>query len=64
MVCAGEQVEQSFDLGDGEGDETGVSRWLLVGPDRQDRLWCLGLVLCGGDSADSESGHDQHDMAV
>ena len=62
VVCAGEQVEQSFDLGDGQGDESGVGGWLFIRAVRQDRLGCLGSLF--GDGADGEGGHGEHDVAI
>jgi hypothetical protein len=43
VVCAGEQVEQSFDLRDGQGDESGVGWWLLIRAVRQDCWWGQGF---------------------
>ena len=57
------QVEQAFDLGDGQGDQSGVVGWLLVGPGRQDRRWCPSFRLGGGDRADRKRGHGQHGVA-
>jgi hypothetical protein len=60
----GERVgEQSPDLADGERDEAGVGgrRGVRAGGRRG-----LGVGAvperCGGDGADRESGHDQHDV--
>lgn len=62
MVLASDEVEQSFDLGDGKCDQAGVGRWFLIGQGRQDWLWRLGFPLGGGDGADREGGHRQHDV--
>ena len=54
----GEQVVQAPDLGDGERDQAGISRWLLVrasGCRREGAGACPGAG--GGDGADGESGH-------
>jgi hypothetical protein len=61
-LLAGNQDEQSFDLGDGHRDQTGVGGWLLVGPDRQDRWWRLGFSVGRGDSAHGHGNHGEHDM--
>jgi hypothetical protein len=37
QVAAGDQVEQAFDLGDGERDQPRLSGWWLVGSGRQRR---------------------------
>jgi hypothetical protein len=53
--------EQALDLVDGERDQAGVRRRLVV---RAGGRRCLGTgafpELGGGDGADRESGHDQH----
>ena len=57
--------EQPLDLVDGERDEAGVGGRCLVRPYR----WrCLGPgaipELGGGDGADGEGGHDEHEVAA
>src|SRR6266487_1429427 len=53
--------EESFDLGDGQRDHSGLGWWRLV---RRIRRWGLGVgavgEVGGGDRADGEGGHDQH----
>jgi hypothetical protein len=61
---AGAGGEQAADLRDGQRDHPGIGRGRLIRPDR----WrCLGIggvaEQRGGDSADRQCGHDQHDMA-
>jgi hypothetical protein len=55
--------EQAFDLVDGERDQPGVGGRLFVGPGGR-RSLRVGAVpqLGGGDGADGEGGHDQHDV--
>jgi hypothetical protein len=63
-VAAGDQVEQAFDLGDGEWDQPGIGGWWLVGPGGQRRRWPVAGGCCGGgDRADGEGGHGQHGVA-
>ena len=59
---SGGEVEQSFDLNDGEGNQPEIGRWRggWVG-------WCelrfgAGSGVGGGHGADREGGHDQHDV--
>jgi hypothetical protein len=55
QVAAGDQVEQAFDLGDGEWDQPGIGGWWLVGPGGQRRWWPVAGGCCGGgDRADGE----------
>jgi hypothetical protein len=56
--------EQAFYLGDGQRDHAGVERRGLVRGDRGRRLG-IGAVpeLGGGDGADGQGGHDEHDVA-
>src|SRR5689334_11594149 len=60
----GEGGEQTLDLGDGQRDHAGLVRWLLV---RADRGRGLGAGAVpeqgGGDGADRQRGHDQHQVA-
>ena len=63
VVGVGDQVEQSFELGNGERDQPGVARWLLVVAVGQDRLWPSGFLGGGGDGADGEGGHGERDVA-
>jgi len=63
VAGVGEQVEQSFDLGDGERDQPDVLGWLLVGVVGEDGLWSSGFLGGGGDRADGEGGHGEHDVA-
>jgi hypothetical protein len=55
----GEGGEEALDL----RDHAGFRRWRLIGPDGGWRLG-IGAVfeLGGGDGADGQRGHDQHDM--
>jgi hypothetical protein len=52
MAC--DEVEQAFDLGDGQGDQAGIVGWLGVGGGRQDRGGGADSGLGGGDRADGE----------
>ena len=56
--------EQALDLVDGQRDQPGVCGRLVVWPGRRR---CLGAgavpQLGGGDGADREGGHDQHEVA-
>ena len=47
QVAAGDQVEQAFDLGDGEWDQPGIGGWWLVGPGGQRRRWPVAGGCCG-----------------
>ena len=57
--------EQPLDFADGERDQAGVAGRRLVWPDRRR---CLGIgavpELGGGDGADGEGGHDEHEVAA
>ena len=61
--CGGEGGEQALDLRDGQRDRSGFGWWRLVRPDRGR---CLGIgaifELGGGDGADRQRGHDEHDV--
>ena len=59
VAGVGEQVEQSFDLGDSERDQPEVLGWLLVGAVGEDRLWSSAFLGGGGDRADGEGGHGE-----
>ena len=63
VAGVGEQVEQSFDLGDGERDQPEVSGGLLVGTMGEDGLWPSAFLGGSGDGADGEGGHGEHDVA-
>ena len=57
--------EQPLHFVDGERDQAGVAGWRLVWPGGRR---CLGAgavpELGGGDGADSEGGHDEHEVAA
>jgi hypothetical protein len=64
-VAAGEGVcEQAFYFWDGERDHPRVGRRGLIGDGRRRGLG-IGAVLeqGGGDGADGQGGHDQHEVA-
>ena len=64
QVAAGDQVEQAFDLGDGERNQPGFRRGWLVGPGWHRRRWSVAGGRCGGGGgADGECGHGQHGVA-
>ena len=62
LKASGSQAEQSFDLGDGQGDQTEILGWQVIGCDRQDRPGSPGSGLSGGDRADGERGQGEHDV--
>jgi len=63
LEAAGGQIEQSFALGDSQGDQAGVVGGCLIGPDRPGRGRGPGCCVGGGDRADRERGHDQRGVA-
>jgi hypothetical protein len=44
LQVPGDEVEQAFDLGDSEGDQTGILGWLGVRGRRQDQGGCAVLA--------------------
>ena len=62
--AGGQGGEQALDLRDGQRDHAGLGGRWLTGPDRGR---CLGIGAVfdqrGGDGADGQCGHDQHDVA-
>src|SRR3954454_3985052 len=60
---AGQQGEQTFDLDHGEWDRRQVLGWWLARAGRCWRWSVAGSGVGGGDRADRQGGHDQHDVS-
>jgi hypothetical protein len=59
---SGEQVEQALDLGHGERDGREVGWWWLGAAGRCGLCLGVGPSVGGGDRADRQGSHDQHDV--
>ena len=59
---SGGEVEQSFDLDDGQRDQPDVGRWGLAPSGRGAGCLGVGAGVGAGDRADGESGHDQYEV--
>jgi hypothetical protein len=63
VPAAGEEIDQSFDLGDGQRDQTRVGGWNVVGRGGwRCRAGGGRAGIGGGDSTHGQGGHGQHQV--
>jgi len=59
---AGGEVEQAFDLDDGQRDQPGLGWWWLGRAGRGAGCFSVSVGVGAGDRADGESGHDEDEV--